>query len=265
MTKEETFKLYDGDVILSFDPTKHIYTAKVKEAKPKIAYGTTSITGVINKPVLVNWAVKLTKEKTKSEAKRLGWTEFCKQLDEVLMTAGREHFAVSKQAREDGTAIHKVPEDILAGKELDVGAIERTEVKLGALAFLHFQSKYKLEPISLERKVFSIKYGYAGTVDYYGLLNGKLTVLDWKSSKAIYEDYPLQVAGYANALVEEGFKVEQTAVVRLGKDGVLEVRIDKDWKKNLPAFLGAREIYEYQMNMKGDNFDKRSSTKIIKK
>lgn len=256
-------KLYKGKVILKFNEKKHVYTVD-----DKIVYGVTGIISIISKPVLINWAVKLTKEKVYSEAVRLGGNEFVKSLKEVLLTAGKEHYAVSKEARETGTEIHKIPEGILSG-EKDIGTIlervEKTEVKLGALAFMQFQSKHKLKPQFLEKKVFSIKHGYAGTVDYYGELDGKITVLDWKSSKAIYDDYLIQVSAYANALVEEGYKVDQTAVVRLGKDGTFEIKIEKDWKKHLPAFLGAKEIYEHQMMMKGNNFDKRKETKVVKK
>ena len=258
----EIFKLYKNKIELVYDDVKHTY-----KVNGKIIYGVSSICSVISKPALISWAVKLCKEKTYSEAVRLGSTEFIKGLKEVLLTAGREHRAVSKEARETGTEIHAIPEGVLAGKDLGdiLEGIEKTEVKLGALAFLQFQNKYKLEPQFLERKVFSLKYGYAGTLDYYGLLDGKITVLDWKSSKAIYDEYPLQVTAYAQALVEEGFKVEQTAIVRLGKDGVLEVKIEKEWTKHLPAFLGAKAIKEHQMKMKGESFDKRSETKIIKK
>ena len=81
------YKLYGGKVVLNFDPEKHIYTVN-----DKIIYGATSIVNVLAKPALINWAVKLTKEKTRSELLRLGGESFVLNIENILLLAGREHF-----------------------------------------------------------------------------------------------------------------------------------------------------------------------------
>ncbi len=260
-------KLYKGKVILKFDEKKHIYTVN-----DKIVYGVTSITGMISKPVLINWVVKLTKEKVYSEAVRLGGNDFVKNLKEVLLTAGKEHYSVSKEARELGIRNHDKAEKWLA-EGTDQNAliremmqIENTEERLSCSTLLEFFNTYELEPIELEGKIYSKEHEYAGTLDYYGKINKKLTVMDYKTSKAIYSDYVLQLAAYAQAKTEEGFQVDQIMIVRLGKDGVLEVKIEKDWKKYLEPFLGALSIKNFLMDIKSDNFDKRKESKVeIKK
>jgi len=41
-----------------------------------------------------------------------------------------------------------------------------------------------LEPLAIERTVYCLACGYAGTLDLYARVKGVLTVFDWKSGKA---------------------------------------------------------------------------------
>ncbi len=267
----ETYKLYNDKITLSFDEKKHIY-----RIGKKIIYGVTSITNIISKPQLINWAVKLTKEKTYSEAKRLGGVEFLKNLSDVLLTAGREHYVVSKEARELGTRVHKKAEKWhTKGTDRDaliteIMQIKNEEERLACSVMFKFFKEHKFEPIELEGRCYSKEHEYAGTIDYYGGVDDKLSILDFKTSTGIYSSYPLQATAYAKAKTEEGFKVDQTIIARFGKDGVLEVQIEKDWEKHLPAFLAAKSLKEYEMSLKADNFDKvekelEKVKKVIKK
>lgn len=254
-TSSEEYKLYGGKVVLKFDPKKHIYTVN-----DKIIYGTTSITNVLAKPALINWAVKLTKEKILSEENRLGSELFIRNLQQILFLAGREHYTKSKEARDLGTRVHDKAEKWFA-KGTDKNTLirkmillENQEERYACSAMLKFFSEHKFEPIELEGKCYSKKHGYAGTIDYYGGVDGKLSVLDYKTSSGIYPIYPLQTTAYANAKKEEGFKVDQTIIARFGKDGTLEIKIEKDWEKHLPTFLAAKVLKEYEMNLRAEEF-----------
>ena len=44
------------------------------------------------------------------------------------------------------------------------------------------------------------KYKYAGTVDAVAKINGRVCVIDFKTSKKIYKPYHLQVTAYAQAI-----------------------------------------------------------------
>lgn len=50
--KREQYKLYDGQVLLEFDPNKHQYFVDGEQVD-----GCTGILGVLNKPALIPWAV----------------------------------------------------------------------------------------------------------------------------------------------------------------------------------------------------------------
>ena len=57
--------------------------------------------------------------------------------------------------------------------------------------------------------------GYAGTYDFYGKVNGKLTLLDWKTSSSIHDTYWMQLAAEVKAA---DFPVEQLGIVRMKPD-----------------------------------------------
>ena len=67
-------------------------------------------------------------------------------------------------------------------------------------AFLEWEEKYEPEWLSSERKVYCDKYKYAGTVDAVAKINGRVCVIDFKTSKKIYKPYHLQVTAYAQAI-----------------------------------------------------------------
>src|SRR5208282_6385084 len=58
------------------------------------------------------------------------------------------------------------------------------------------------KPLMVEFTVVSKKYGYAGTADLLAEVDGVLTLVDWKTGKAVYKEAHLQNAAYRNALQE---------------------------------------------------------------
>ena len=67
-------------------------------------------------------------------------------------------------------------------------------------AFLDWTTEYNPEWVDAERKVYCDKYKYAGTVDAVANINGRIVVIDFKTSKKIYKPYHLQVTAYAQAI-----------------------------------------------------------------
>jgi len=66
-----------------------------------------------------------------------------------------------------------------------------------------------LEPLAIERTVYCLGCGYAGTLDLYARVKGVLTVLDWKSGKAIYPEAFLQNLAYRHAATRAGLPSAQ--------------------------------------------------------
>ena len=57
-----------------------------------------------------------------------------------------------------------------------------------------FCSEHVVEPILSEFSVFDTKKGYAGTADGYWLIDGKLTLVDLKTSRNTWPEHMLQLA-----------------------------------------------------------------------
>jgi len=73
-----------------------------------------------------------------------------------------------------------------------------------------------LEPILLETPLISELYKFGGTLDNYCKLDGKNTLLDYKTGSSIYLEYYIQVAGaYRQLLIENGHPVDQTIILNV--------------------------------------------------
>ncbi len=110
-----------------------------------------------------------------------------------------------------------------------------------------------LEPVAIERTVYCLDCGYAGTLDLYARVKGVLTVLDWKSGKAIYPEAFLQNLAYRHAATRAGLPSAQGLIVRLPK--LLD---DPAWEVmpvpaglTLEDFLAALRLWRWQRAMNG--------------
>ncbi len=110
-----------------------------------------------------------------------------------------------------------------------------------------------LEPLAIERTVYCLECGYAGTLDLYARVKGVLTVLDWKSGKAIYPEAFLQNLAYRHAAAGAALPSAQGLIVRLPKhldDPAWEVMPVPDIL-TLEDFLAALRLWRWQRTMSG--------------
>lgn len=119
-------------------------------------------------------------------------------------------------SRDRGTAAHLAIKLYLAG-ELDEASVDK-HTKPYFSAFKKFMQATKIRVYRFEQMVYSKRYGYAGTFDLYGLMQGKRWVIDFKTGKA-FDWVALQLAGYKQAAKESGLKPNKRASVELRKDG----------------------------------------------
>src|SRR3989344_802884 len=116
--------------------------------------------------------------------------------------AGHDSFesaeAAKNKSAEEGTLVHEVIEKLFAGEKPPIP----DSVKPVVAGFEYFQKEHEIIPHQIESKIFSKEHGYAGTIDVLAEVDGKLGVLDIKTSQAIYRDYGLQTAAYVQALQE---------------------------------------------------------------
>jgi hypothetical protein len=116
---------------------------------------------------------------------------------------GKDLYETRDTAANIGTAAHSMVEARIRGNDpeqalTDSGlADEHKERARGAFgAYETWASMSKLEIIEQEMTLVSEKYRFGGTPDAIGLVNGKLCLVDWKTSNGVYSDYLLQLAAY---------------------------------------------------------------------
>lgn len=107
--------------------------------------------------------------------------------------------AITQKSAEEGTLLHETVEAILRKEPIVIPDI----VKPAVSAFMGFYGQNELVAHKIEERVVSKKHHYAGTIDALVELNGKLGVLDIKTSMAIYRDYSMQTSAYIEALRED--------------------------------------------------------------
>lgn len=199
-----------------FDEATHTYLHQ-----GRVLPSVTQITGILDKPALIPWAVGCTVEHLKGRLEAgIPYSEA--QIGNMLRDAERARFFVSDKALEIGSAVHEwlerhVKAQIQEGPSPALP--ERPAVRLAVEQYLAWEERQPdLRYLASERRLHSQTYDYCGTMDSLLELDGLLIVADFKTSKAIYPEYWLQVAGYAQAVEEEdGVKVDQLMIIRVPK------------------------------------------------
>lgn len=208
----------------------------------------TTILKVLNKPALVNWASYGARDATRRFARQVYETMHpegrCLGLSGASYAAALEkvqgkapaHRAVSDEALDVGTLVHARIEAELRrelGEDVGLPEIPEDQVVLGRKvphpsrvayeAYQKWRAKNEVRPSKLELRVYSRKHMYAGTADFLGYVADVLTIADWKTSKAVYDEYRLQIAAYREAYLE--MDTEYAGLV--GSLGGLVIRFPK--------------------------------------
>ena len=192
----------------------------------------TTILGILNKPALVKWANNL----------GLQGIDSSKFVDEKARIGTLAHAMIQAFISAE-----------ISGEQMELNLLDYTpnQQKQAGLSYLKFSKWWKendIEPIVSEKYLISEDYRYGGTIDFFCKLNGEHTLVDFKTSKAIYSDHLYQLAAYETLLAENGYPVDQSVILRIGRDEAegFEVKYTKDLAKQFTVFHHLREIYKLQ-------------------
>lgn len=237
------YELYGGEVILKFDEGKHLYSVAGKNVA-----SVTGVTKIIDKSgPLMWWAVGQAIDHIDRYCQDNDYTEAA--FDEVswktmLHDAQRAYMGSSGKAATIGTLVHKWIEDWLGGGAPELP--KNPQMKRSVQSFLEWQRDAGLTPIETEFKVYSREHNYAGTCDVDGMINGERAIADWKTGKAVYPEFPVQLMGYKIAREEEsGTRYDAMYAVVLPKDGgdvIVKRYGPEDFELYESAFLGALNL-----------------------
>ena len=192
----------------------------------------TTILGLIAKPQLIPWAAKMTVEAAEQlivdnaihnlleGTLMLYWKdkEGYMGLENILIEAKKAHRVKKKEAADIGTQVHDAIQNFFeSGCKMTVDEVtdntETQQIKQGFNNFMQWTFDHDVEVLAWEQVATDGEL-FAGRYDLLAKIDGILTLCDFKTSKAIYEEYFLQVHAYASTVPD----CKAIAVLRLDKD-----------------------------------------------
>lgn len=106
--------------------------------------------------------------------------------------------AIKTRSAEEGTLIHETIEAILRGES----PVILDRIRPVVDAFYKFLESNHVKALKIEERLVSKLHHYSGTLDVLAEVNGKMGVLDIKTSYSIFKDYGIQISAYVEALYE---------------------------------------------------------------
>lgn len=198
---------------------------KTYELDGKTYPSVTEILAIIAKPGLMTWA-------------------------NSLGLAGKDNKTESQRIAGIGTAVHAQIESYFReGKPFYEGAPKEARYPLKLFAM--WLQKHEIEPVLIEESLISPALGFAGTIDLLAKVDGRLTLIDFKTSTRIYGDYYAQLSAYKQLLAERGFVPEAMLIVRLGKEKDISFEEQEVSNEELyyKYFEKALELYKAMKNI----------------
>jgi hypothetical protein len=164
--------------------------------------------------------------------------------------AGIDTTVKVKRAADIGTVGHARIEAHLRGMELDESNLDHELVDKSANAFLRFLEwwdKSGLEVKGTEIQMISEAIQVGGTMDILAASKeGKLVLVDIKTSGGIYREMRLQASAYAGIYEEiSGAEISDVLVARVGKEeqDTFEFEPVPNWREGFLVFSDLAKIY----------------------
>lgn len=142
----------------------------------------------------------------------VGLKEYWKRGDKYTMEKDFE------RAAEHGRKVHGYVQQLNYGQEIDLSE-ESAAVHKDVAAYVEFVRHWNPSEMQTEQIVFysDDKMQFAGTVDIVCRVDGKLVLIDLKTSNSISNSHYLQVLAYAKAYEQSyGEKIDHVFVLQLG-------------------------------------------------
>jgi len=142
-----------------------------------------------------------------------------------------------------GTAVHQAAELYLLG-QLDTDDID-TDVWNCIFALKKFLMDTQIEPLFVEKRVYSPRHQYAGGVDLVAQKPlGEQVAIDFKTALVTPHTVGPQLAGYTQALEEEDIHIDERWCVQLNADGKYKLTPQPDLR-DFVVFLSCLNIWQF--------------------
>lgn len=205
-----------------------VYKNKVGDRIPSV----TTFLGVLGKPALLKWA----------------WQ---------CGIDGIDYEKLRDNAGDIGTLAHYLIMCHIAKEEPDVSEYSPADLDKAQTCiekYFEWERGHDVEPLMLEEPLISETHQYGGTIDFFGLIDQVPTLMDFKTSKGIYDEAIHQVSAYHQLLIENGYLVDHVKILRIGKNpeegfeerGMDVARLDLHFK----MFLTCKRVYDLRKLIK---------------
>ena len=211
----------------------------------------TNVIGILDKPALPRWSAKLVAERAMQMKHSLGNMEDGDIVD-MLKSAP---WSRSQRAADRGTDIHAYLEARLNGLAPEELSDDAEPYRAAADDWFDYIGA-SLEDVQTEVTMFHP--AYAGTTDVIAKQDDGWVILDFKTSKAIYDEAALQLSALSGCFTladgsavpwrdEDGELVRQPklVVVRIGQDG-WEEKVVADPFGSMMAFNGLLNAWHWK-------------------
>ncbi len=189
---------------------------------------------------------------------------------------------IKQQSAAEGTLLHETVEALMVGKPVEIPQLIAPAVH----AFLKFAEErgIQVDKDYVEKRLVNYEERYAGTLDAIGMIDGRVGILDIKTSQAVYRDYALQTSAYFAAMKDRVQGLETRWILRIDQDqvclkcqstrrikgGTEKIRLSRNpkaktcqhewgpmegrvelqefpyWREDFQAFLGAKKLWEWE-------------------
>lgn len=217
----------------------------------------TTVLGTIAKPWLVRWANGL----------GLRGIDSTQYVDETAVVGTLAHAWIEHHLRGE-----KFPRELMS----EFSAEHEAGARNAWAAYLEWRKAHTVVPLLVEAQLVSERMRVGGTVDLLAEVDGRLEVVDFKTSVRVYDSHVVQLAAYRSLLEEHGHRVEAVRVVLLPRDGdevsaqallngrtpsLERERVLEDTSHELKVFEAARALYEAQRVMERAHRQNREAAK----
>lgn len=114
-------------------------------------------------------------------------------------------------------------------------------------AFMDWWNERKPSVVAAELRVYHSILQYGGTLDLLAYIDGKLTLVDYKTTSAVSDmTWGVQLEAYDRALASHGIDVDEKLILHLRKNGAYKefpykAKDTKRWR----VFESLKRVYDY--------------------
>ena len=164
---------------------------------------------------------------------------------------GKDYRKVRDSAADSGGIAHFMANCYLLNAEPDLREFTSEEIALAQPSydkFLDFWGKEHLTMLACEEQLVHEELKFGGTLDLRARdEDGKHVLIDWKSSKKVYNSHKWQLGGYELLCNHKHLEpIHRRAIVRIGRDAEDQFHIH--WIPNIKAERYMR-IFEAQVKL----------------